>query len=96
MARASSKNLFYAPAARDTIRPENTEPAAYTAKHHTVPGHHHSPVPQDLGTFKETAMHPLIASDRQPILAIAPQYGMADVRIFGSMADGDADTISAS
>lgn len=36
-------------------------------------------------------MHPLIESHRQELLSIAARYGVTDVRVFGSMARGDAD-----
>ncbi len=35
-------------------------------------------------------MHPLIETHRAEILSLAEQYGMRDVRVFGSMARGDA------
>jgi len=35
-------------------------------------------------------MHALIEADRAAILAIAARYRVADVRVFGSMARGDA------
>jgi len=35
-------------------------------------------------------MHALIESNRAAILAIAARYRVADVRVFGSMARGDA------
>lgn len=36
-------------------------------------------------------MHPLIHKHRAEILAIAKRRGLRDVRVFGSMARGDAD-----
>lgn len=36
-------------------------------------------------------MHPLIESHRTEILALARLHGLKDVRVFGSMARGDAD-----
>ena len=36
-------------------------------------------------------MHPLIHKHRADILAIAKRRGLRDVRVFGSMARGDAD-----
>ncbi len=36
-------------------------------------------------------MHPLIESHRAEILALARRHGLKDVRVFGSMARGDAD-----
>ena len=36
-------------------------------------------------------MHPLIQKHRTEILAIAKRRGLRDVRVFGSMARGDAD-----
>jgi uncharacterized protein len=39
-------------------------------------------------------MHPLIETHRREILAIAAKYGLTDVRVFGSMARGDADDAS--
>ncbi len=36
-------------------------------------------------------MHPLIETHRQAILDIARRYGLTNVRVFGSMARGDAD-----
>jgi predicted nucleotidyltransferase len=36
-------------------------------------------------------MHPLIETHRQAILDIAGRYGVTNVRVFGSMARGDAD-----
>lgn len=35
-------------------------------------------------------MHPLIESHRSEIQALAAKYGVTDVRVFGSMARGDA------
>jgi hypothetical protein len=35
-------------------------------------------------------MHPLIETHRQAILDIAARYGLTNVRVFGSMARGDA------
>ena len=35
-------------------------------------------------------MHPLIEQHRAEILAIAKRHGLRDVRVFGSMARGDA------
>ena len=35
-------------------------------------------------------MHPLIEQHRAEILAIAERRGLRDVRVFGSMARGDA------
>ena len=39
-------------------------------------------------------MHALIESHRAEIRALAEQHGLRDVRIFGSMARGDADDAS--
>ena len=39
-------------------------------------------------------MHPLIETHRAQILALAERHGLQDVRIFGSMARGDADDAS--
>ena len=39
-------------------------------------------------------MHSLIESHRDQILAVAARYGIEQVRIFGSMARGDADADS--
>ena len=39
-------------------------------------------------------MHPLIENHRAEILALAERHGVRDVRIFGSMARGDADDAS--
>ena len=39
-------------------------------------------------------MHPLIEAHRAQILALAERHGLRDVRIFGSMARGDADDAS--
>ena len=36
-------------------------------------------------------MHPLIETHRTRILALAKRHGLQDVRVFGSMARGDAD-----
>ena len=36
-------------------------------------------------------MHPLVQKHRTEILAIAKRRGIRDVRVFGSMARGDAD-----
>lgn len=36
-------------------------------------------------------MHPLIESRRAEILALAERHGLRNVRVFGSMARGDAD-----
>ncbi|MEW5891198.1 MAG: nucleotidyltransferase family protein [Pseudomonadota bacterium] len=36
-------------------------------------------------------MHPLIETHGQAILDIARRYGLTNVRVFGSMARGDAD-----
>jgi predicted nucleotidyltransferase len=36
-------------------------------------------------------MHPLIDTHRREILELAERYGVTDVRVFGSMARGDAD-----
>lgn len=35
-------------------------------------------------------MHPLIETHREAILEIAKRYGLTNVRVFGSMARGDA------
>lgn len=35
-------------------------------------------------------MHPLIETHRAEILSLAERYGLRDVRVFGSMARGDA------
>ena len=42
----------------------------------------------------DDAMHPLIEAHREEILALAERHGMQDVRVFGSMARGDADDSS--
>ena len=39
-------------------------------------------------------MHPLIESHRSEILALAERHGIRNVRVFGSMARGDADDTS--
>lgn len=39
-------------------------------------------------------MHPLIENHRREILALAANYGVTDVRVFGSMARGDAGEAS--
>ena len=39
-------------------------------------------------------MHPLIEANRQAILEIAEKHGLANVRVFGSMARGDANDSS--
>ena len=39
-------------------------------------------------------MHPLIENHRTEILALADRHGLRDVRVFGSMARGDADDAS--
>ena len=39
-------------------------------------------------------MHPLIEEHRQEIVEIAAKYGLSNVRVFGSMARGDADDSS--
>ncbi len=39
-------------------------------------------------------MHPLIESHRSEILSIAEHHGLRDVRVFGSMARGDATEAS--
>ena len=39
-------------------------------------------------------MHPLIEKHRTEILALAVRHGVRDVRIFGSMARGDANDTS--
>lgn len=39
-------------------------------------------------------MHPLIEKHRTEILALAERHGVRDVRIFGSMARGDANDVS--
>ncbi len=39
-------------------------------------------------------MHPLIEAHREEILVLAERHGMRDVRVFGSMARGDADDSS--
>ena len=39
-------------------------------------------------------MHPLIENNRAEILALAERHGIRDVRVFGSMARGDADDTS--
>lgn len=39
-------------------------------------------------------MHPLIEQNRAEILALAKRHGVRDVRVFGSMARGDADDAS--
>lgn len=36
-------------------------------------------------------MHPLIETHRREILDLAARYGVTNVRVFGSMARGDAD-----
>ncbi len=36
-------------------------------------------------------MHAIIEQNRAEILALAERHGVADVRVFGSMARGDAD-----
>lgn len=39
-------------------------------------------------------MHPLIETHRAEILSMAERYGLRDVRVFGSMARGDANETS--
>ena len=39
-------------------------------------------------------MHPLIEKHRSQILALAKRHGVGEVRVFGSMARGDADDAS--
>ena len=39
-------------------------------------------------------MHALIEKHRAEILALAERHGVRDVRVFGSMARGDADDLS--
>lgn len=39
-------------------------------------------------------MHPLIETHRTEILALAERHGIRDVRVFGSMARGDAGETS--
>ncbi len=39
-------------------------------------------------------MHPLIETNRAEILALAARHGVGDVRVFGSMARGDAGDAS--
>ena len=39
-------------------------------------------------------MHPLMERHRDEILVLAKQYGIENVRVFGSMARGDADDSS--
>ena len=39
-------------------------------------------------------MHSLIEQHRDEILALAERHGVRDVRVFGSMARGDADDLS--
>ena len=39
-------------------------------------------------------MHPLIEQNRADILAFAERHGIENVRVFGSMARGDADDTS--
>ena len=39
-------------------------------------------------------MHPLIEARRAEMLALAERHGVRDVRVFGSMARGDADDVS--
>ena len=39
-------------------------------------------------------MHPLIENNRAEILALAARHGVRNVRVFGSMARGDADDTS--
>ena len=39
-------------------------------------------------------MHPLIEKHRAEILALAERHGVFEVRVFGSMARGDADDAS--
>ncbi|MCY4587848.1 MAG: nucleotidyltransferase family protein [Bryobacterales bacterium] len=39
-------------------------------------------------------MHPLIENHRTKILDLADRHGVRDVRVFGSMARGDADDAS--
>ncbi len=40
------------------------------------------------------ALHPLIEAHRAELLALARRRGIEDVRVFGSMARGDADEAS--
>lgn len=39
-------------------------------------------------------MHPLIASHREELRALATRYGMRSIKVFGSMARDDADETS--
>ena len=39
-------------------------------------------------------MHPLIEANRQAIIEIAEKHGLSNVRVFGSMARGDANDSS--
>ena len=39
-------------------------------------------------------MHPLIENNRAEILALAERHGVRNMRVFGSMARGDADDAS--
>ena len=39
-------------------------------------------------------MHPLIENNRAEILTLAERHGVRNVRVFGSMARGDADDAS--
>ena len=39
-------------------------------------------------------MHPLVQNRRDEILALAKRHGIHNVRVFGSMARGDADDAS--
>ena len=41
--------------------------------------------------MKVTDMHPLIIRNRTELLSLAERHGITDVRVFGSMARGDAD-----
>lgn len=41
-----------------------------------------------------TGLHPLIVEHREALVAVAEKYGLTDLRVYGSMARGDADEYS--
>ena len=51
-------------------------------------------MPSPRAVVVGTEMHPLIESNRSEILTLAGRHGIRDVRVFGSMARGDADDAS--
>ena len=45
----------------------------------------------DLAVEPGTGLHPLIVEHRAALLALAPRHGLTNLRVYGSMARGDAD-----